>query len=1101
VEFGLLGPIEVRRDGEVLAVGGPKLRAVLAILLLAANEIVSRDRLIDGLWGEQPPPSASHTLEDYVSRLRKVLGTDRIATRMPGYMVRVESGELDLEQFDRLVGQGRASLAGGDGREAADRFRAALAIWRGPALADVLDAPFASVEAECLERRRLSVFEDRLDADLALGLGSELISELERLVAAHPLRERLLGHLMLALYRSGRQADALELFRNAKARFADELGLNPGPALRKLERQILEQDPGLDASRVVQDYAPSTRSRRRRRLAAAGLAVTAAACAATLAVLVGTGHARAPSADAAMSQLVALNTASSRLSHRVRLPGAPAAIASYGDSLWLADPNAGTVLRVEQGSGAVVGRISVGGSPGAITTGGGFVWAASIPGDTVMRIDPKTETITQTIRLGNARAVSLAFGLGGLWVGDAVNNDLIEFDPTTGRPRRRVTLHLRPTQIALGKNAIWVADYDSNAIAEVDLRSGQTVITVHVGNGPAGLAVAPGAIWVVNSLDSTVSKVDPERGSIVDTIPVGSGPTALAVARGSVWVANQYSATVSRIDPNRDVVVQTEPVGGGPTALTAAAGNLWMGTRPFIRHRGGTLTLLHSRSISIDPALNQDIRPLQSDGLTGDGLMSYNHVGGPPGLQLVPDLAVSVPTPTDGGTTYTFRLRPGIRYSDGRTLHAGDFRRAIERLFRVRSWSTDLFVNIAGAAACAQTSATTCNLSKGIVTDNASRTVTFHLEAPDPDFLVKLTEGGVTFPIPAGTPFHDTGFTPIPGTGPYKIAKATAHEIRYVRNPFFREWSHAAQPDGVPDEIVWRIGLTPEQAVRAIERGRADFTGDPIPTQLMHEVRTRFAGQLRIYGTNETDWLQFNTTRPPFDDIRVRRALNLAIDRRVIVRIYGGADFAAPTCQVIPPGLLGYRRYCPYTRNPARSGAWTGPDLARARRLVAASGTRGARVTVWGWTDDPIPNSHVVTYTARVLRRLGYRVRIRLVTHDFLAHPPAQVFRRIQLIPTGWEDLSANNFFVPWLSCRGTGDHGWFCDPHIDHQIQSARALSTTDPQAEAKLWARIDREIVDQAAWVPLVNPRDFEFVSARVHNYQHQPYGGMIADQIWLR
>jgi len=232
----------------------------------------------------------------------------------------------------------------------------------------------------------------------------------------------------------------------------------------------------------------------------------------------------------------------------------------------------------------------------------------------------------------------------------------------------------------------------------------------------------------------------------------------------------------------------------------------------------------------------------------------------------------------------------------------------------------------------------------------------------------------------------------------------------------------------------------------------------------------------------------------------VRRALNFAIDRRALARLIGGPDAVTPSCQILPPGVPGYNRYCPYTRSPGLAGIWTAPDFRRALRLVAASGTRGTLVTVWGWTDDPTLSPSVVRYTARLLRRLGYPARVHLVTHASLAHPPPRVFRKIQLIPAGWGD-TPYGFFATWFSCAGGTSHGSFCDHRIDRQNLRAQSLSATRPRAAAALWARIDHELVDRAAWVPLVNERGIDFVSARVRNYEVHPYWGLIADQLWLR
>jgi DNA-binding SARP family transcriptional activator len=246
VEFRILGPLEVRSDDRSLQLGGAKPRAVLAILLTRANEVVSRDRLIDELWGENPPATAVNVLQGYVSDLRKALGSGGLVTRAPGYMVAVEPGELDLHRFERLVEEARGTLAAGDAGRAADTLREALALWRGPPLADFAYEPFAQAEITRLEELRLVALERRIEADLVLGRHAELVGELEALIPKHPLRERLRAQLMIALYRSGRQAEALEAYQEARRALVDELGIDPSQSLQELEKAILRQDHALE---------------------------------------------------------------------------------------------------------------------------------------------------------------------------------------------------------------------------------------------------------------------------------------------------------------------------------------------------------------------------------------------------------------------------------------------------------------------------------------------------------------------------------------------------------------------------------------------------------------------------------------------------------------------------------------------------------------------------------------------------------------------------------------------------------------------------------------------------------------------------------------
>ncbi len=1096
MEFAVLGPVAVARDGRELPLGGPKQRGLLAILLLHANEVVSRDRLIDGLWGERPPPTAGHTLDNYVSRLRKVLGDARLSRRPPGYVLHVESDELDLDRFERLFQEGREALARGDAGEAAAALRSALALWRGAALADLLYEPIAATESERLEERRLMALEDRIDADLALGRSAELVPELEALVREHPLRERLRGQLMLALYRSGRQAEALTALQAARHRLAEELGLEPGPQLRELERRILEQDPKLAVPR------PWITRVERRRLRPVAVAVAVAAVAASIAVGIVVGLGETTASDVGLgtsNELVEVSTSSGRAVDTLQFEGAPGAIAAAGASLWVADPDSAVVSRVSTSSDTVVDRIPVSGQPAEIAVAGGSVWVANTVGGEVSRIDPSTGTITQTVRLGGS-LVAIASGTHELWVSEAGDKTLIRIDSETGTATQTVSLAERPSGMVFGYGAVWVASHDAGTVTEIDSRSKQAVATVSVGQGPTALATGAGSVWVANNLDGTVSRLDPRTSRVVATIPVGSGPVALVFAEGSLWVANKFSKSVSRIDARRNAVVGTVNTAGRPTSLAAAADRVWIGTRPSgNEHRGGRLTLLGFQPSSIDPAFSGvEYPPPQFSGLTYDTLVTFERASGPEGLQLIPDLALAVPNPSDSGRSYVFRLRPGIHYSDGRPLRASDFRRGLKRLFRVGSPGAGHYTAIVGGAACAR-NPRSCELSRGIVVDDPARTVAFRLAEPDPYFLSKLALS-FAVPMPPGTPSRDVRFRPIPGTGPYRIVRATARETRFSRNPRFREWSYAAQPDGYPDVIVWRYGLSAAAQVRAVAEGRADWMFEQIPTKLRSELELRHPAQLRVNPVLGTEFLQVDTQMPPFDDIRVRRALNYAIDRGRVARLYGGGSLAQPTCQIVPPGLPGYRQYCRYTLGPRRDGRWSRTDAARARQLVAASRTSGARVSVWARSDEAFHTS-IMRYVAGVLGGLGYRVHVRVVPRG--AYIEALQTGRVPLKPVTWYggELGASDFLRTWFACDGAETRGRFCDPRLDRLMRRALSFEATNPRRAASTWARVDRQVADAGAAIPLVTPREVEFVSSRVRSYQFHPIWGFLADQVWLR
>ncbi|HTK17760.1 MAG TPA: BTAD domain-containing putative transcriptional regulator, partial [Acidimicrobiia bacterium] len=275
-EFKVLGPLEVRHRGELVRIKSQKQRTVLAILLLQANRVVGVDSIIDGLWGDDPPPTAGAALQVHVAKLRKALAAGDepsvIATRPPGYVIAVEPESLDLMQFEELVRRGRSELQQAKATEASVLLGRALACWRGPALADVASEPFAHSAAVRLGEERLAALADRIESDLARGAHDEVVGELRELTSDHPLRERFWEQLVLALYRCGNQAEALAAFQSARTALLEELGLEPGANLRALETAVLDQSASLDwtrhedgvrqhvASTIVEDGAPHGRA-------------------------------------------------------------------------------------------------------------------------------------------------------------------------------------------------------------------------------------------------------------------------------------------------------------------------------------------------------------------------------------------------------------------------------------------------------------------------------------------------------------------------------------------------------------------------------------------------------------------------------------------------------------------------------------------------------------------------------------------------------------------------------------------------------------------------------------------------------------------------
>jgi peptide/nickel transport system substrate-binding protein len=1108
MDFLVLGPLEVRDGASPLPLGGAKQRALLAILLLHRDQVVATDTLVDALWGERPPETAATALHGLISNLRKLLGPELIVTQPPGYVVRLGSHRLDLDRFEALAQTGRHALEQDDAPKAATSLSAGLELWRGPPLGDVRDIRILQPEIRRLEELRSAVLEDRIEADLALGRAAELVGELESLVAREPFRERLRGQLMVALYRSGRQAKALEIYREGRSTLVGEVGIEPGAALQELQRAILRQDPSLTgesrngvgtaAAREPPAEPTELASRPSTRLLAGTVGAIAVVAAAVAAIAFTAGGERRSVQLAADGVGLVEH---GRLTHAGTLDSAPAALAAGNHAIWVANTGEHSVSRLEEGTLRVRQTISVGSAPSGLAVGRGAVWVANGLDGTLSRIDPQANKVVQTIGVGNGPA-AVAYGLGSVWVANRADQTVTRVDPRTGKVLGTLPAGADVAAIAAGEGAVWVADQPRGRVVRLDPDGREPLAAINVGNGPSALVLGAGSVWVANELDSTVSRVDPRSNAVIATVTVGSGPSSLAAARDGIWVGSQHDATLSRIDPGTNRVDRELRLGQRPEAVAASGAGVLVAVGPSAAsHRGGTLKLAASSlpSGSVDPL---DYGPFTSAViLTNDGLTGFRRVGGVNGTDLVPDLAASLPSPTDGGRTYTFRVRRGIRYSDGRLVRPEDFRRALERTVLV-SHDPVYYGAIVGARECA-VRPSHCDLSRGIAVDDEAGTITFNLRAPDAEFLFKLALP-FAYAVPAGTPNRDVGTRPVPATGPYMVAAyKPGRFVRLVRNPRFHVWSDAAQPAGYPDDIVWRLGVRSADQVAAVEAGRADVAVDGVPPSRLAQVETEYASQVRENPLARTTFAFLNTRVRPFSDERVRRAVNYAADREAFVRAAGGPDRAQPTCQFLPPNFPGYRPYCPYTDRPGPTGAWNAPDLAKARRLVGASGTRGTKVTVW---IPPNRRTEGAGFVA-VLRELGYRARPKPVGESFYGRMTDPRLR-IQAGVVSWQSdyPAASNFLAMFFGCRAPGatsslNGAQFCDAGIDGQITRAVGLEATDPSIANSLWSRIDRELVDRAPVVPLVNPRQVDFLARRVGDYQYSPQWGVLLGQLWVR
>jgi YVTN family beta-propeller protein len=821
----------------------------------------------------------------------------------------------------------------------------------------------------------------------------------------------------------------------------------------------------------------------------------------------GGGSARA-SGKVEANTVGVLDAKSGKLRTQIGVGEAPSGVAAGDGAIWVTNSDAGTVSRIDQQTNDVRQTIQVGGGPAGVAVSGDAVWVANGLDGTLSRIDPQTNQVVQTVTVGNGPS-GVAFGEGSLWVANSADGTVSKVDPSSGRLVRTIAATVGATGVAAAFGRVWVVSPSSGTLVVLDPHSGAVEDRIGVGGDAAAVAAGAGAVWVANRADGTMSKIDPHARAVTSTIQVGRHPDAVAAEAGAVWVANEQDGTVSRVDPSSDAVSRTVSLKNPPQGLALTTDGLYVAVRSTgIEHRGGTLRLVTGEPDFIDPALAYAGTSWSTLVNTNDGLVGFRRVGGVEGAQLVPDLAVSLPVPTDAGRTYTFTLRAGIRYSTGRLVQPEDIRAELERVFAIAksvSAARGQYDNIVGASACKP--GRRCDLSRGILTNRLARSITFHLTAPDADFLAKLALPFASA-VPAGTPIRDVGTRPVPATGPYMIvAYKKGKSLKIARNPRFREWSHDAQPEGYPDSIEWRFTALGDvtSGVHAVERGKADLAPTivpPLSKRALDRLALHYPSQLHISTGSATWYFFLNTRVPPFDDVRVRQAVNYAFDRRAFAQLLGRAF--APTCQILPPGFPGYRRACPY-------GTGGLANLEKARTLVRKAGVAGATVSVW----VPSPIAIQGRFMASLLDSLGFRARVKTVPPGF---GPGTYFEKVldsrvraQSGYYGWNSdyPSAESFLREEFGCASfvredpaqNGSPFEFCSHGIDSQMDRAAAVQAINPPAATLLWQRIEREILAQAPVVPTYNARIVDFVSKRVGNYQLHPQWYVLLDQLWVK
>ena len=556
LEIRLLGPVEALVDGVPVELGPPQQRTLLALLALNAGVAVRLTTIEDALWEDGPPRSATKVVQTYVSRLRKLLGAESIHFGAAGYTLDA-SVTVDALRFRELVDRRQLSQA--------------LALWRGPALSD---CPALASNARQLDELRVSAFEEQIGAELERGGGPELVAELEVLVADHPIRERLLAELVLALYRSGRQADALAAYRSGREALV-ELGLEPGPALRDLELRILRHDPALLPAADPAPTAIRRRSRPRRALFA-GVAVAVAAATAVAIATIASDHGRA-AVPIRANTLLELDPRTNQIVSSIPIARDAAGLEATSDALWVASERERTVTRIDLRTRSV----EMIGEPHPVAfiahDDRGNIYVSGWDFPFVWQINPRTVQPVHSFRV-KSRALALTVGGGSLWAVDRLANAVTRID--LGERRVAETIHVgtNPLAASFGYGALWVANGDSGTVSVIRPGAAKPIQVTGIPS-PYGISAGAGGVWVASNGMHAVYRIDPDTHSKLATIDLGTPTDFLAgVSAGphGVWAIEDHDLV--RIDPANDKVVDRIhfPPGTEPKAVASTPNDVWI---------------------------------------------------------------------------------------------------------------------------------------------------------------------------------------------------------------------------------------------------------------------------------------------------------------------------------------------------------------------------------------------------------------------------------------------------------------------------------------------------------------------------------------------
>ncbi len=1089
MEFRLLGPVEAVRDGRSLPLGGSKPRALLALLALSANDVVSRDRLLEALWPERPPGSADHSLDVHVSRLRKALEPDKpLVTRGGGYVLEVDPERIDVRRFERLLAAGREANAVGKPEDALVAVEAALGLWRGDALGDLAYEGFARDDVPRLEELRLVATEERIDAELALGHQDRLVPELEALISKHPLRERPRGQLMLALYRAGRQAEALRVYSDARMRLVDELGIEPSQALRELEQAILRQDPGLDLPRAV----PETR--RRRTLVGAG-ALTLAAAAVAVMVGVTQGGTESAQALAEPDSNAFLNASSGELVRSA--PVRDTVRVAYGDgALWSLSAT-GELTRLDPTTGKEMARIGLGIKPSGLEVGEGSVWVTGRTSPTLLRIDPTVNEVDGRFPLPMKGVETdltgeVAVGAGSVWVGHGAFDPgarVERLDPETGRVQAQFSiLGGDVDHLAFAEGSLWVASTPSGQLRKINPQTNEVAFVRRLQPQLCCVAAGGGYAWAASNPAGVIWKVSTD-GSVLPTITLGSAIQSLRYADGALWAALGEEGAVVRIDPTTDKP-RAFDVGHSVTSVDARDGLIAAGVRHRTEDVTGDLSgdvvwiarkgpELFDSGAPTDPAFTfptWDAPQEMFHYTTCARLLNHPDVEGSAGRSIVPEVAEDLPEFSDGGRTVTFTIRRGFGFSppSDEQVTAESFRRAIERGVELAKLDgVPLPASLANIVGADKYYAGQSSHISGISAEDREFVIRLRVPAPDLPWLTAASSCAV----PVDTPVVEGGLEkPVASAGPYYLATLTESLAVLKRNPHYG----GSRPQHL-DAIVVEFNVAPSEAATRIENGTLDyFLESQNPTLRPNTAAARAAGDR--YGRtpyNRIQFFAFNTDRPLFRAIRMRRAVQYALDRKALA----DSDPAGglPATRLLYPSIVGYDDTPLY---PLRG------DVSTARKLAAG---RTANVVVSTW-DDP-PYTDALNRSLRnQLAAIGLDMTILSLTNRDFANGGAGYVAKATRSDIFWGGLNEH-----------TADPAAYLQPLYlptqQRRNELARLLRRKSPKRERAALA-IAHRVERDSLYAVYINDALPELVSRRLGCIVHQPeYAGVDLAALCLR